>query len=178
MIEKTTLARPYAKAIFNIALSTGRFKEWSNTLAVLASISKDTEVQRLLRDRTIPPEKLASFFEAIFPLTLSAQEKNLLHILAFKRRLSVLPEMETLYENLCNETENRLPVELESVIPLTETQKRDFTIFLGERFGKKIDLNNSINPDLIGGFWIKAGDKVIDGSIRGRLEQLKEIMSE
>jgi F-type H+-transporting ATPase subunit delta len=178
MIEKTTLARPYAKAIFDIAKGSGNFSDWSQTLWLLVELAENVEVKRLLSNSTIPAETMATFFEEIFPRPLNEQEKNLLHILAVKRRLAVLPEIAGLYEKLCNEAEQVLPLQFVSVIPLTEAQIKEYSTLLGKRFGKTIQLENQIDPDLIGGFWIKAGDTVIDGSIRGRLEQLKETMGE
>ncbi len=180
MIEKITLARPYAKAIFSIAHSTaaGDFNKWSKTLKVLAEISVNPTTQRLLRDSTVASETVATFFEEICPLCLSETEKNLLQLLASKRRLSLLPEISIVYEKLWDEEKQILPVELKSVIPLTETQEKEFSELLSKRFGKKIEIHHQVNPDLIGGYWIKAGDQVIDGSIRGHLEQLKATMGE
>lgn len=178
MIEKLTQARPYAKAIFNVAKSTGRFTEWGHTLKILAEISAHSEVQRILRDSTMTEESIAKLFLDIFPGSLNEEEKNLLQLLAHKRRLSLLPEIANAFDKFCEEAEKILPVSLQSVTPLTENQKQAFSKVLAKQFGKKIELDNQINPELLGGFWIKAGDIVIDGSILGRLEQLKTSMGE
>lgn len=178
MIEKITKARPYAKAIFTIAKGNGSFDEWLNALKILSEIALNPEMQRILRDSTISPESLTKLFKEIYPLKLSEEEDNLLKLLALKKRLSVLPEILMFYERLCHEREQILPLEFVSAIPLTETQKTEFSDFLSKRFRKKIEMHNTVNPELLGGFWIKAGDQVIDGSIRGHLEQLKETIGE
>lgn len=178
MLEKMTLARPYAKAIFTIAQKNDRLTEWLQTLQSLAEISKNAKIQRLLRDGSRSPESLVSVFEEIFPMPLDKEQKNLLELLALKKRLSLLPEITAAFEKLCDEANQVLPIEFISVIPLTENQKKEFSDVLSKRFGKIIHLENKINPDLIGGYWIKAGDQVIDGSIRGHLEQLKANMGE
>lgn len=178
MLEKMTLARPYAKAIFAIAKETGQWTEWLQVLQNLAEISKNAKIQRLLRDGSRSPESLALVFEEIFPMPLDKEKKNLIALLALKKRLSLLPEITESFEKLCNEANQILPVEFISVIPLTDNQKKDFSDVLSKRFGKIIHLENKMNPDLIGGYWIKAGDQVIDGSIRGHLEQLKANMGE
>jgi F-type H+-transporting ATPase subunit delta len=178
MIEKITQARPYARAIFSIAKRTGNFAEWLQTLKILEEISIHPEVQRLLRDRTIPPASLAKLFETIYPLELNTEIKNFLNLLAERRRLSVLPEIAHAFEQLWDEEKQLLPVEFKSVVPLTDAQQKDFATLLSKKFGKKIEIDNQIDPSLLAGFWIKAGDHVIDGSIRGHLEQLKASMGE
>lgn len=178
MLEKMTLARPYAKAIFTLATQKKQQSQWLQTLQIFAEISESPKMQRLIRDSSLPPESIASGFEEIFPLPLDQEGKNLLNLLALKKRLWVLPQIAVYYEKLCDEANQILPVEFMSVISLTDRQKKEFSDSLSKRFKKVIQMETKIDPSLIAGFWIRAGDQVIDGSIRGHLEQLKASMGE
>lgn len=178
MSEKRTLARPYAKAIFEMALQSKNFEAWSSMLTVLCMIIEDERVQRLLNNPTINPEILSEFFMMVASGALDEAGKNLLNTLAQKKRLKLLPDIKILYETFREEAEKILPVTCITAVPLSETQKKGFIEVLTKRFGRTIELSCEVNPELVGGFFIKAGDTIIDGSVRGQLQQLKDIMGE
>lgn len=176
MAEKITLARPYAKAIFEMALEQQDFKKWSDMLQLLTEVSEDESVQHLLSDFTIPPQETIGFFIDLLDAQLNTYGKNLIKILGEKRKLFLIPTIEFLYEKLRNDAENILNVECISAIVLTEEEQKQFISVLQRRLGSKINLICSVDPDLIGGFIIKAKDKVIDGSLKGQILRLKEAM--
>lgn len=178
MTEKRTLARPYAKAIFEMAFRDKNFEVWSNMLTVLCMIAEDERVKRLLSNPTLNPEVLSDFFIMVASGALDEPGKNLLRTLAEKRRLKLLPDIKVLYEVFREEAEKILPVTCITAIPLSDEQKKGFIEVLSKRFGRTIELSCEVDPNLVGGFFLKAGDTVIDGSVRGQLKQLKEIMGE
>jgi len=177
MVDKMTLARPYARAIFEIA-QANRYDTWSNTLSLLETLIADPRVNRWVNDLTISVDRLAEFLMAVVGPELDDQGKNLIKTLAVKRRFSLVSCIAKLYEGLRANAENRLTIEWESATPLDGQQLTKVSTLLGARWGKTVNLNTRINPTLMAGFRMKMGDKVIDGSVKGRLEQLKKVMGE
>lgn len=178
MTEKLTTARPYAKAIFELALNEESFSTWSAMLALLCFIAEDKRVKRKLRDITLDPHQLSDFFLSVAVGRLNEQGENLLKILALRRRLILLPEIKSLFERYRASARNTLQVQCTTMIPLSETQKQHFIEALSKRFKRTVTMECEVDPTLIGGFLLKAGDTdtVIDGSVRGQLMQLKETM--
>lgn len=176
MAENSTLARPYAKAIFEIAFSNNQFDKWSLMLSTLSLIVKDKGMEKILPNYTLNPSKVAELIIGIAEKSLDDYGKNLVKILALRRRLRILPEIETLFEVMRANAENTIKVECVSAVPLSEAQKKRFTETLEKSFKKKVKMECNVEPSLMGGFVIRAGDKVIDGSIVGQLTQLKETM--
>lgn len=177
MVEKRTQARPYAKAIFELASQFKNYQEWSNMLKTLTFIAENDQVKRLLHDTSQSPQKVAEFFISVAGSNLDEYGKNLVRTLASGRRLIILPEIQSLYESFRNQAENILPAICFTAVPLSNQQKEQFIEDLSKRFDRKIQMTFHIQDSLIGGFLIKAGDTVIDGSVRGQLKQLKETMS-
>jgi F-type H+-transporting ATPase subunit delta len=176
MAEKITLARPYAKAVFDIALANKEFAEWSSILQILAMIAKDPNVIKALHNYTIPPQQFADFFVDIADKTLNNEAKNLIQLLALRRRLRLLPEISAIYERLRDEAEHLAKVEYVSATELSSTQKENVAKTLEKKLGKKVIIESRIDPDLMAGFVVHANDKVIDRSIKGQLSSLKEYM--
>lgn len=176
MIDQITLARPYARAIFETAKQQENYAEWSHQLETLALITENDQVQRLLHDTTLPPQKLEAFYQDIAKTVLTEAGKNLLHLLSLKKRLALLPQINQLFSTFRLQAENTLPVHITTSLPLTEQQKSNFSALLEKRFGKKIIVNATVDGSLMGGYRIKAGDTIIDGSLQGSLKQLNAAM--
>jgi F-type H+-transporting ATPase subunit delta len=176
MVEKMTLARPYVKAIFEMAMEDNALEAWSNMLSTLAFIAEDEQVKKILNDPTHAVKDNETLFLSICAKILNDYGKNLLHTLAQRKRLNILPEIFSLFEEKRQEAENVLTVDFASKIPLTKKQHEGFVKKLEKQFGRHIDMQCRIESDLLGGFLIKAGDVVIDGSVRGQLLNLKEMM--
>jgi len=179
MAEKRTIARPYAKAIFELAKQEHRFDKWSDMLDLLRLIVEDKQVKKLLRDPTLGPKTIAEFFLSVIKSTgksLDEQGKNLLYALTLRKRLTLLPEIKFLYESFQDEALRILKVNCTTTIPLSKEEQQQYVEILSKRFERKIKMSCDVDPNLIGGFQLKAGDTVIDGSIHGQLMQLKEMM--
>lgn len=176
MAEKRTLARPYAKAIFELAKKENRFDKWSEMLSLLCLMVEDKRVEKLLGDPTQNPQAISEFFLGIVADAIDEQGKNLLQTLAYRKRLMLLPDIKALYEIFQEEAQRVLTVNCTTAIPLTDLQQQQFIDVLNKRFERKVKMSCDVDPNLMGGFLLKAGDTVIDGSVRGQLMKLKEIM--
>lgn len=177
MAEKSTVARPYAKAVFEIAKGTKDYEKWSRMLGLLSIIAQNERVKRVLPDYTINPKELAEFFIEIGGEQLDYHAKNLVNLLAQRRRLRVLPEISEHYEKFRNDAENTLEAECITAVPITESVVESFKQYLKSRLGRTAKMVCTVDPKILGGFWLRAGDKVIDGSLRGQLAKLQDAMS-
>lgn len=172
MAEKTTIARPYAKAAFELAFQTGMLQEWSNALAFAVLVAEDPQMAALIRSPRITTERAAELFIELSGERLNAEVRNFIRALAENRRLDFLPEIATLFEQYRAEAERTIEVQLISAAPVSDEQRQKFAASLKERLKRNVELKVETDPSLLGGAVIRAGDMVIDGSVRGRLSQL------
>lgn len=176
MAEKATIARPYARAAFDYAREKGNFAEWSRMLAVGAAVAADPGVEPLLGNPKVLPAQLVDVIAGVASgggVAIDAPGRNFLSILAQNRRLGLLPEIATQFEALRSEVENTLDVEVVSALPIAAEQREKLVQALTTRFRRQVRLRETIDESLIGGALVRAGDLVIDGSLRGRLERLQ-----
>lgn len=173
----STLARPYAKAVFAHAREHSKLGEFSGQLTALNQIISDAEIERLIGHPRMPQDQLADLIIGVAGEQLDEAGGNLVRVLAENQRLPLLPEIAAQYEQLRAAAENRLDVQVTSAMPLDDEQQQRLRDSLAERFGRDIDLSVSIDEDLLAGAIIRAGDQVIDGSARGRLERLAQQIS-
>jgi F-type H+-transporting ATPase subunit delta len=176
MADKTTLARPYARAVFDIAHAAGELAAWDDFLRIAAAAVSEPRLRDLLDDPARTPEGQAVLLTGVFPDGLSGEQRNLLKLLAHNERLGVLPEIAELFEKLRAAAENTLEVEVTSVDPLDAAAVDALTKALRTRLGRDVQLVNHTDPEIIGGVVVKAGDLVIDGSARARLERLSSTL--
>lgn len=182
MADNAVIARPYAQAVFEIARTDGTFGEWSRILEVAAAAVSAPDVSRFLG---APGADLAGLANAVAdvareqlgspaPLKDGARSPgaSFLRLLAENRRLALLPQIAARYETLKAEAENTLEVTLTSAIPVGDEQQARVIDSLKKRFGRNIRLKVEIDQNLIGGARLQVGDRVIDGTVRNRLEKL------
>jgi len=175
MAENSTLARPYAKAVFEIAKDKGALDRWSKTLAVLADLSADAGVRAMLTSpKASTPVRAEVFAELAGKAgqALDQQGRNFVRLLVEYRRLALLPEIAADYERLRAEAENTLDVELRAALPVDAVEQKRIGEALQKKLGRKITLNYVQDKTLIGGAVLRAGDLVIDGSVREKLSRL------
>ncbi|HEU4655659.1 MAG TPA: F0F1 ATP synthase subunit delta [Steroidobacteraceae bacterium] len=172
MAEKATIARPYAKAAFEYAREHNGFERWSQVLAIGAAVVSDERAAQLLTNPRVKPEDLVALIADVCGGALDEHGRNFLLTLATNRRLALLPNIAEIFEKLRAEVENVLDVELVSAVQLDEAQRQRMSDALKKRFKRDIRLHCSIDPSLIGGAIVRAGDFVIDGSVKARLERL------
>lgn len=173
MAEPSTIARPYAEAVFRLADAQGRLAEWSVALANLAAVAADARVRAAVGDPNLPAAKVAGLFIAVLAGKLSGEAENLVRVLAENDRLDVLAEICTQYEALKNEREGVVEAEVFSAFELDAAQVADLVSRLEKKTGRKVKARVSVDASLIGGVKIVIGDKVIDGSARAQLGALE-----
>lgn len=173
MAERATIARPYAKAAFAYAQGTRAFAEWSRALQICAQIVADPRVAALVKDPAFTPAQIADFVIGVGGASLDPHMQNYLRTLAENHRLLLLPEIAAHYEMLRAEVENTIDVEVVSAVKLADAQAQKLEHALQSRLKRRVKMRNSVDASLLGGAVIRAGDLVIDGSLRGRLERLR-----
>ncbi|MDP5210702.1 MULTISPECIES: F0F1 ATP synthase subunit delta [unclassified Microbulbifer] len=177
MAELSTLARPYAKAAFSYAQQASDLSGWSAALETAALVSQSEKVRELLDNPQLTSEERAETFLSICSDALGAHGSNFIRLLAENHRLQLLPEIFQLFEALKAQAEATLEVEVVSATPLNDAQAQVLSEKLSRKFEREIHLHCSVDENLLGGAIIRAGDTVIDGTVRGRLAKLAEAMN-
>jgi F-type H+-transporting ATPase subunit delta len=172
MAEKSTIARPYAKALFELALGQKKLDAWSEVLARAAVVVRDERVRPLLTSPHVTTDQLAQLVIDVVGGKLDEDGRNFLRVLAQNRRLGFLPEIAAIYEKFKAEEENTLDVTVTSAVALDAALQKKFAAALKERLRRDVRLRSETDPSLLGGAILRADDLVIDGSLRGRLERL------
>lgn len=179
MADNNTIARPYAQAVFELAEEAGDLAVWSESLDVARALLADGQVIAFLGDPAFSNKRRLEFLTGLFDKAkatkISGQDKqgtNLLKLLLENGRIAALPEIATHFEVLKANAENVVDVTVTSAIPISIKQRQTISNALRKRLGREINLETKIDQNLIGGAVIKAGDVVIDGSLRSRLESL------
>jgi F-type H+-transporting ATPase subunit delta len=170
--EKSTVARPYAGAIFGRASDSNKLDQWSDMLGLLAAVVQDERVAAAISNPKLESTQRVSLMLDICGKHLDAEGQNFVRLLVRNGRLSSLPEIATLYEGLKNESQGNLDVQIVSAYEMTKAQESALAVALKKRLGREIRMTSEIDRDLIGGVIIRAGDLVIDGSVQGRLQKL------
>jgi F-type H+-transporting ATPase subunit delta len=170
--ERATIARPYAKAAFEYARAASAFAEWSQGLKAAAEIVADPRVAPLTKSPEWSAADLVSLITDVAGAKLDAGMQNFVRVLAENHRLLLLPEIAAHYEDLRSAVENTVDVEVVSAVPLDAAQAGKLEQALSTRLKRKVRMHNSVDAALLGGAVVRAGDLVIDGSLKGRLERL------
>jgi len=177
MAELRTLARPYAKAVFSYAKTSGALDQWSAGLALLSEVVKDAAVQKLLSSPELTKQQQAATIIDVCGEALDEKGRNLVVLLAENRRLPLLPFIHVQYLDLKAAEEKTVDVELISATELDDQQRQSFSQALSARLDRRVNISVSVDKSLIGGLLIRAGDTVIDGSLRGRLTKLAQALN-
>ena len=172
MADKTTIARPYAKAAFEEARGENRLGPWSDSLHVAATVVTDPRVEALLGNPRVTSTELAQLVLDIAGPQLGEHGANFVRTLAENHRLAYLPEISTLFDELKDEVEKIVDVTVTSAAPLDATQRQTLTAALERKLKRGIRMQCHTDPALIGGAVLQAGDLVIDGSLRTQLNRI------
>jgi len=177
MSELTTAARPYARAIFELAEKSGSLDKWSESLALMGAIASDESVKALLANPKMAKQSGAEAFIKLADNKLDDEAKNLVFVLAENDRLSLLPEISEIFETLKDEAEGSVEAIVTSAKKLTKSEEDAISKALKKRLGRDVKLKVGVDEALLGGAIIQAGDLVIDGSLKGRLEKMTSAMA-
>ncbi|MFG0748639.1 F0F1 ATP synthase subunit delta [Acinetobacter ursingii] len=173
MAELLTLARPYAKAAFAYASEQGATDNWSNALQVLSATVQDEAFSAYLNRPELTPVEQVGLFAKVLGEEQTQAVSNFLTLLAENDRLILLPEIAVEYEQLKSQNSNTVDVVIESAFPLTSVQEQLLTHALEKRFNSSVVVSVEVNPALIAGVVIRAGDQVIDDSALNKLEKMR-----
>ena len=176
MSNALTLARPYARAAFELARAQGNLAEWTRRIGFAAEIAADPRVAALMGDPRVDRDQLISL---VLPEGESENSSfaRFVELLVDNGRAAVLPEIGALFEDLRQESEGVLKVTVRSATPLDASEASRLQDALKRRFGRDIEMAQTVDPTVIGGAVIDAGDIVIDGSVRGQLARLGQALT-
>jgi len=178
MAELTTVARPYAQAVFKRAQETGKLTDWSAMLAVASEVVADPGMADIIGGARLSRGQIVDLFVEICGPRLDAEGVNLIRVLADNRRLTLLPEITAVYEAYRAEAESTMEAEMITAFPVDDALRDKLAQALAARLGRAVHLSATVDKTLLGGAVIRAGDLVIDGSVRGKLEKLSTAMSQ
>ena len=180
MADSSTVARPYAKALFDLANGERKLAEWSAALGAAAAVLADANAKRALANPGLGDEARATLVGSIASaikggeLLASGQGKNLLQVLAENDRLTALPEIAVQFDALKAEAENKVKVTVTAATQVDGAIAEQIKKALQQKLGRTVELTLAVDASLIGGAIIQADDMVIDGSVRTRLQRLTE----
>lgn len=177
MAELTTLARPYAKAAFENALADSALGAWSKTLSLLATVLTENVVIALVSSPNLTAEQKSQSLIDVCGDALNDKQQNFVRVLAYNDRLALLPQINELFELYKAHQEKSVDVSIETAFDLTDAQLAALEVSLKKTLARDVEFSTSVNKDLLGGVFIRAGDTVIDASIRGRLSKLAGAMN-
>jgi F-type H+-transporting ATPase subunit delta len=170
----STLARPYAKAAFEYAAQAGELQNWSDSLATAGAVAQQPSVVKLLSSPSVTAQQQATALIEICGDALDEKGQNFLTVLSENHRLQLLPEISLQFDVLKANREKAVDVELVAAHELDAEQQQKLSDALSAKLERKVNMQVSLDKNLLGGAVIRAGDLVIDGSIRGRLAKLAE----
>lgn len=177
MAEKTTIARPYALAIFESAKEKGQMAKVTEALHIAAAAVSDPALASLIGNPGVTDDKITALLTDVCGDHASAEVGNFFKLLAEYNRLTVLPEIAGLFDSYRAEEESTVEAGVVSAVELSDAQKTEIVSGLKKRLGREVTLQCSIDESLVGGAIIRAGDLVIDGSITSQLNKLGQALS-
>ena len=175
MSEFITVARPYAKAAFDFAVEHQSVDRWQDMLMFAAEVTKNEQMAELLSG-ALAPETLAESFIAVCGEQLDESGQNLIRVMAENNRLNALPDVLEQFIHLRAASEAISEVEVTSANALSDEQLKKISAAMEKRLSRKVKLNCKIDKSVMAGVISRAGDMVIDGSVRGRLERLADVL--
>jgi F-type H+-transporting ATPase subunit delta len=172
MADRLTIARPYARAAFEEARSQGLLAPWSEALQAAAQVVRDPRIETLLGNPHVTPAELAQLVTGIAATKLGKHGANFVSTLAANRRLAYLPQISAQFDTLKDSAEGVADVTVTSASALDQAQQKKLAAGLEKRLKRSVRLHCEVDPALIGGAVLRAGDLVIDGSLRTRLDRI------
>ena len=171
MSELTTVARPYARAAFDYAVEANALDSWHEMLVFAAEVSKDVTIKEYIFGGA-SVEQATDIFLKVCDVQLNSNGQNLIKVMAENERLLVLPQVLVLFSELKAEYEKEITVDVTSAVKLKVAQQKVISAALEKRLARKVKLNCNVDKNVVSGLVIKAGDMVIDGSVKGKLNRL------
>ena len=178
MAELATVARPYAEAAFRLALEKGNLPQWSEMLGLVDSIVQDEQFAGYIGDPNVNEGGLEGLILGALGERLDGPARNLVQMLVQNRRLELVPQMRAQYEELRRGHEGVVEAKVISALPITDEQVKPLLAAIESKYGRKVSAQVEVDPELIGGARIVIGDKVIDATVRGRLDAMATALAQ
>ena len=172
MAETVTIARPYAQAVFRLALENKSLAAWSDRLQRLAAVAQDAEMTEVVGNPKFSAKQVADLFVSLTGETGNQELATFVGILAENERLDVLTQIQEIYEQLKSAEEGVKDAVVTSAYPLDDAQLKNLMSQLETHFGSKLQPHVEVDPALIGGIKVAVGDQVLDASVRGKLDAM------
>jgi F-type H+-transporting ATPase subunit delta len=172
MAESVTIARPYALAVFRLAREAGTQTVWSERLQRLSVIVQDPEMAKVVGNPKFSAGQVADLFISLFSEEKSQELAKFVGVLAENERLSVLPEIREIYEQLKSADEGIEDAVITSAFPLDDAQLNNLMTELEAHFGTRLEPHLKVDARLIGGVRVAVGDRILDASVRGKLDAM------
>jgi len=176
MAELSTLARPYAKAVFELARDGNTLAEWSALLSGLAGAVRDPGVAAAIGHPAVGRGQLADVLVQAMGGKATAEGRNLLRLLSEYDRLRLAPAIAAQFEALRAEHERRVDVRIATAVAVEPAQRQALAAAVQKKLNRDVKVEWTVDPSLIAGAEIRAGDTVIDGSISGELARLRQAL--
>lgn len=177
MAELTTTARPYARAVFDLARSDNQLGVWAEALGLLAAVVSDDKIAGLIASPKLTAAEKSQLLTSVSGDALGQQQINFIQVLADNKRLELLPEINRLFQVLKAEQEKTLDVEVSSAFDLDPQWQATLAAALSKKLDRSVQISTHLDKSLLGGVLIRAGDTVIDGSVKGRLAKLADAIT-
>lgn len=182
MTNMTSIARPYAKAAFEFAVENEQISAWASFLEHLAQIISDPLCMGFILEPSTTPNQHADLIEAVlkrFKLLPKNDEEmlNFVALLTHNKRLLAVPSIKELFQDLRADFEKTLTVDVVTFSTLTKEQEKSMKARLAKRLLREITLNITIDPSILGGAIIRAGNLVLDGSVRTQIKNLSNTLA-
>jgi F-type H+-transporting ATPase subunit delta len=184
--DNKTVARPYAEALFEVARDNNALDELSASLATASKLLDDGQVVMFLGEPALTDEQRLEFLQGLFATAVgegsvfaggSQHGTNFLKLLLENGRVAALPEIAEQFEALKAQVENTIDAVITAAAPLSAAQQQEIAGSLAKKLGREVRISTEIDENLIGGAVIRAGDVVIDGSLRARLDGLANALT-
>jgi F-type H+-transporting ATPase subunit delta len=172
MAESATIARPYAEAVFDLAEKGGAFAQWQEMLAIMARVASHADMRACISNPNLNARQLYDLFLALCKEDFPVDGRNFVRVLIANDRLVLLPEIHAQFMELKNRHEGLVEAEIRTAFTLDNAQLTALVADISRRFKRRVQPHVTLDKELIGGVRITVGDEVIDGSVRGRLEEM------
>lgn len=172
MSDFSHIARPYANAVFSLAQEKGNLSVWSEQLQLLAAVVDDPQMMGVISDPAVSSDQLVDLVIGVCGDKLTTEGQNLVKLMVRNERLAAASELSAQYQVLRDEAEQVIEAQLISASEVDEKQKEAIAAALSKRLGKSVKLNAEVDESLIGGAIVRAGDWVVDGSVKAQLSEL------
>ena len=176
MADLATLARPYANAAFDVARKDSQLSDWSRALAVMAFASVESALQTIIGSPSIDAQQKAKTLAGMCGDDITETVQRFVSVLAENNRLALIPSIFEQFEQLRAQEEKSLDVEIISAYEMSSEEEQKLSAALQKRFDRDVRLESRVDESLLGGAIIRAGDTVIDGSVRGKIQKMAETL--